>query len=108
MRPAKKPITLRHLLTHTSGLSYQLWDANVVRYGKLARNNPALPRSPLMFDPGARWAYGGSLDRVGKLVEIVSGKTLDRYFRDHILGPLGMNDTAFSITMFATRGCSSR
>jgi CubicO group peptidase (beta-lactamase class C family) len=98
LRPAKKPITLRHLLTHTSGLSYQLWDAKVVRYLRLARNNPALPRSPLMFDPGARWAYGGSVDRVGRLVEIVSGKTLDRYFRDYILDPLGMNDTAFSIT----------
>jgi CubicO group peptidase (beta-lactamase class C family) len=50
-----------------------------------------------MFDPDTRWAYGGSLDRVGRLVEIVSGQSLDRYFRDHILGPLGMNDTAFSL-----------
>ena len=98
LRAARKPITLRHLLTHTSGLSYQLWDTNVVRYGKASRNAPALPRTPLMFDPDTRWAYGGSLDRVGRLVEIVSGQTLDRYFRDHILGPLGMNDTAFSLT----------
>ena len=98
LRAARKPITLRNLLTHTSGFSYLLWDANVARYMKVARNNPALPRAPLMFDPGARWAYGGSLDRVGRLVEIASGQTLDRYFRDHILGPLGMNDTAFSIT----------
>lgn len=98
LRPARKPITLRHLLTHTSGLSYQLWDANVIRYGKAARNDPALPRTPLMFDPDTRWAYGGSLDRVGRLVEIVSGQNLDRYFHDHILGPLGMNDTAFVLT----------
>jgi methyl acetate hydrolase len=97
LRAARKPITLRHLLTHTSGLSYQLWDTNVVRYGKLSRNDAALPRTPLMFDPDTRWAYGGSLDRVGRLVEIVSGQSLDRYFRDHILGPLGMNDTAFSL-----------
>ena len=55
--------------------------------GKAARNNPALPRTPLMFDPDTRWAYGGSLDRVGRLVEIVSGQSLDRYFRDHITGP---------------------
>jgi methyl acetate hydrolase len=95
LRPARKPITLRHLLTHTSGLSYQLWDTNVVRYGKASRKNPALPRTPLMFDPDTRWAYGGSLDRVGRLVEIVSGQRLDRYFREHILGPLEMNDTAF-------------
>jgi CubicO group peptidase (beta-lactamase class C family) len=89
---------LRHLLTHTSGLSYPLWDPNVVRYLKIARSNPALPRMPLMFEPGARWAYGGSLDRVGRMVEIASGQSLDRYFTDYITGPLGMNDTGFSIT----------
>jgi methyl acetate hydrolase len=98
LRPARKPITLRNLLTHTSGFSYQLWDANVIRYGTAARNNPALPRTPLMFDPDTKWAYGGSLDRVGRLVEIISGQTLDRYFQDHILGPLGMTDTGFLLT----------
>ncbi len=98
LRPARNPITLRNLLSHTSGLSYQLWDSNVLRYARLARNNPALPRTPLMFDPGSKWAYGGSLDRVGRLVEIASGKTLDRYFHDHICAPLGMTDTVFVVS----------
>jgi CubicO group peptidase (beta-lactamase class C family) len=50
-----------------------------------------------MFEPGSRWAYGGSLDRVGRMVEIAGGQSLDRYFSDHITGPLGMNDTGFSL-----------
>jgi methyl acetate hydrolase len=98
LRPAQKPITLRNLLTHTSGFSYLLWDPNVVRYLKVAHGDPTLPPLPLMFEPGSRWAYGGSLDRVGRMVEIASGQSLDRYFSDHITGPLGMNDTGFSLT----------
>ncbi len=98
LRPAQKPITLRNLLTHTSGFSYPLWDQNVGRYLKRARKNSALPRMPLMFEPGSRWAYGGSLDRVGRMVEIAGGQNLDRYFSDHITGPLGMNDTGFSLS----------
>ena len=89
---------LRNLLTHTSGLSYPLWDTNVMRYLKAARGKADLPRMPLMFEPGARWAYGGSIDRVGRMVEIASGQTLERYFRDHITGPLAMNDTGPTIT----------
>ena len=98
LRPAQKPITLRNLLTHTSGFSYLLWDPNVVRYLKVARSDPSYPRTPLMFEPGSRWAYGGGLDRVGRMVEIASGQSLDRYFSDQITGPLAMNDTGFSLT----------
>jgi methyl acetate hydrolase len=98
LRAAQKPLTLRNLLTHTSGFSYPLWDADVVRYLKFARGRPELPRMPLMFEPGTRWAYGGGLDRVGRMVEIAGGQPLDQYFRENITGPLGMNDTGFSIT----------
>lgn len=98
LRPVHKPITLRNLLTHTSGFSYPLWDPNVVRYLKAARADPALPRRPLMFEPGEKWAYGGSIDNVGQLVEIASGQSIDRYFSENITGPLGMNDTGFVIT----------
>jgi CubicO group peptidase (beta-lactamase class C family) len=98
LREAHEHLTLRNLLTHTSGFSYPLWDANVLRYIQSARGKKDLPRMPLMFEPGAKWAYGGSIDRVSRMVEIASGQGIDRYFRDNITGPLGMNDTGFTIT----------
>jgi methyl acetate hydrolase len=98
LRPPQKPITLRHLLSHTSGFSYPLWDPDVIRYNKAARGKQQLPRRPLMFEPGTRWAYGGSLDNVGRMVEIAGDQSLDGYFSEHITGPLGMNDTGFAIT----------
>ena len=97
MRTPRTPLTLRNLLTHTSGFSYPLWDASVVRYLKCCLTDKKLPKKPLTFDPDTKWAYGSSIDRVGRLVEITSGKPLDRYFLDHITGPLGMHDTAFNI-----------
>jgi methyl acetate hydrolase len=97
LRPAQKPLTLHNLLTHTSGFSYPLWDAEIVRYLKCAYKDQKLPRKPLAFDPDAKWSYGSSIDKVGRLVEIASGMPLDRYFHEHITGPLGMRDTAFNI-----------
>ena len=102
LRPAQRPITLRHLLTHTSGFAYRLWDAKAVQYAKSIELLPKAqrklaPHTPLMFDPGARWQYGTSIDWVGRIVEAISGESLDIYFRKHIFDPLGMNDTAFVI-----------
>jgi CubicO group peptidase (beta-lactamase class C family) len=98
LRPPLRPITLRNLLTHTSGFSYPLWDGNAVRYYAVAHKTKGLPHRPLFFDPDSKWSYGGGIDIVGRLVEIASGEPLDRYFRGHICQPLGMKDTGFEIT----------
>jgi CubicO group peptidase (beta-lactamase class C family) len=98
LRPPRKPLTLRNLLTHTSGFSYPLWDASIVRYRKCCQTDRKLPPKPLAFDPDSKWSYGGSIDKVGRLVEIASGMSLDRYFHENITGPLGMPDTGFNIT----------
>jgi methyl acetate hydrolase len=104
LRRAKRPITLRLLLTHTAGYSYDLWNANNGRYQKVANlpgvitcKNDAL-KTPLSFDPGERWEYGINIDFAGKMVEKVSGKRLESYFHDHIFDPLGMSDTSFKIS----------
>jgi CubicO group peptidase (beta-lactamase class C family) len=103
LRPPKRPLALHHLLTHTSGFTYRLWDAEAIRYGIAAAKVPAperfkLPRTPLMFDPGERWQYGTSIDWVGRIVESVSDEPLEAHFKKYIFEPLGMKDTTFEIT----------
>jgi len=101
LRPAKRPITPKHLLTHTAGFGYEIWNPELICYVEvtgvptfLSGKLEAL-RMPLAFDPGERWEYGISIDWVGRAVETASGHPLDAYFREHIFAPLGMTDTGF-------------
>jgi methyl acetate hydrolase len=101
LRPPKSPILLRHLLTHTSGCVYANWNATLTQYlkvtGTSAPPTAVAPLNPLLFDPGTRWHYGTSVDWAGKLVEKLSGLTLEQYFQKNILGPLEMKDTSFVV-----------
>lgn len=101
LRPARRPITLRHLLSHTAGFTYDIWNADMGRYMQhsgtpslLTCENAALA-TPLVFDPGDRWEYGINIDWAGKAVERASGLSLDDYLRARIFTPLGMADTGF-------------
>lgn len=103
-RPPKRPVTLRDLMTHTAGFSYERWSDEVWRCHQalgIPANSTcklAMLRSPLMFDPGARWEYGIGIDWAGRLLEIASGRKLGDWMRDEIFAPLGMRDSAFRIT----------
>jgi CubicO group peptidase (beta-lactamase class C family) len=106
--PASREITIRDLLRHTSGLTYQwnetlgpLYQAANVASGLLPYNGTIedsvkrLAGVPLLFNPGDRWEYSLGVDVLGRLVEVVSGKPLDEFFRSRIFVPLGMKDTYF-------------
>lgn len=104
LRPATRPITLRHLITHTSGFVYDLWNAPISRYMEktgvpaVGTCQDAALALPLVFEPGEKWDYGIGIDWVGKAVERASGQTLGDYFAEHLFGPIGMKNTGFLLT----------
>ncbi len=108
--PASREITIRDLLRHTSGLTYN-WNADLGKMyddanvsaglfeydGTIADNVKRLATQPLLFNPGERWEYSLGVDVLGRLVEVVSGMPLDEFFRTRIFVPLGMKDTYFYV-----------
>lgn len=110
-KPLESPLTVHHVLTHTSGLTYGFQFAHPVDalYREqdlgnftsptydLAECMARLARLPLQFEPGTSWNYSMSTDVCGRLVEVMSGQTLDEFFRDRIFEPLGMTDTGFVV-----------
>ena len=107
--PAKRSITIRHLLSHSSGLSYGFFDPGTVifkAYNERGVHNPAttladmvgvLADMPLIYHPGTSWEYSLAIDVVARLVEIISGQPFDQFIQTRILGPLGMVDTGFVV-----------
>jgi methyl acetate hydrolase len=95
VRPAATKVTIRHLFTHTSGLGYGFTSA-IVRDFK-PREGEKYAAGPLLFEPGTDWMYGTSVDWLGRLVEKLSGQSLEDYFREHIFTPLRMADTFYNV-----------
>ncbi|HEY9237042.1 MAG TPA: serine hydrolase domain-containing protein, partial [Phenylobacterium sp.] len=107
LRPARGPITLRGLLTHTSGFGYDFASRDLARWLAHSGSNtlgPAAPEGlPLLFDPGEAWTYGHGLDFAGLLIEAATGKALNEVLAEQVFAPLGMADTSLSLTA-AQRG----
>lgn len=107
LRAPVTPVTLRHLLTHTSGLAYTAWNQKAFDYANSF--TPPLPsgaqdwNQQLMFDPGTAWAYGYGIDWAGILVQKIDGRSIDRFVREEIFEPLQMRDSGFEADSVAAR-----
>jgi methyl acetate hydrolase len=95
VRPTATKVTIRHLLTHTSGLGYGF--TSPITRDFTPRDSETYEAGPLLFEPGTDWIYGTSVDWLGRLVETLSGKNLEEYFRERIFTPLGMSDTFYNV-----------
>src|SRR5205085_11385631 len=93
-RPARGPITIRQLLTHTSGIAYPFDDPVLAALQEQGTRDADLP---LVHDPGEKWTYGSSTQLLGRVVERQSGRLLDDFFRTRIFGPLAMADTFYRV-----------
>jgi methyl acetate hydrolase len=103
-RPPRRDVTTRMLLTHTAGFGYDFFNADYLRMAtehgqpSVVTASRASIRTPLLFDPGERWEYGSNIDWAGQVVEGVTGKRLGEVLEERVLGPLGMDHTAFTMT----------
>ncbi|MFC9927879.1 serine hydrolase domain-containing protein [Streptomyces sp. NPDC127190] len=110
-RPAAGPVLIRHLLTHTAGLTFGFYykhpvdalyresglEYSVPPGADLAETVEVYAKMPLQFDPGTQWNYSVASNVLGRVIEVVTGQPLDAFFAERILGPLGMTDTGFHI-----------
>ena len=104
LRAPKSKATIRHLATHTSGLVYEFWNPDIVKYMELTQHPTIVSglkaslNYPMVFDPGTRWDYGIGIDWLGQAVEAVDGRRIDQFCREELLDPLGMSDTRFEVS----------
>jgi methyl acetate hydrolase len=93
-RPARRPVTIRHLLTHTSGIGYAFDDPVLAALQQAGRKDSEFP---LLHDPGEKWTYGSNTQLLGRVLEKIAGEPLDEIFRRRVFEPLAMSDTFFRI-----------
>jgi methyl acetate hydrolase len=111
LRPAGSRATVRQLITHTTGLGYWFWNADLAKYEKVTGLPNVVPgsadafKAPMVADPGTRFVYGINIDWLGKVVEAVAGQTLDVVIKEGITGPLGMGDTMFRLDDARLENC---